>query len=35
MNDKQKEALSQLADNINKRFDDIEAQVDALAAKLS
>lgn len=34
-NDKQKEALSQLADNINKRFDDIEAQVDALASKLS
>ena len=34
-NNKQKEALSQLADNINKRFDDIEAQVDALAAKLS
>ena len=34
-NNKQREALSQLADNINKRFDDIEAQVDALAAKLS
>ena len=34
-NNKQREALSQLADNINKRFDDIEAQVDALAAKLN
>ncbi len=34
-NNKQKEALRKLADNINKRFDDIEAQVDALAAKLN
>ena len=32
---RQREALSKLAGNINKRFDEIEAQVDQLAAKLN